>query len=177
MKTTKKLGIIILSLGVLIPLLRIVGFLFKIEIGFYFEWLPSPIVLIPLGIVLLLMSPINNWYQKNRMSPQESSESQSQHESQRNPYQKWIFIVIVGVTLTLPFHYIPSRLTAFPKNSLTFSHTIITEDFISSVIKRYNNASFVEKVAMRNEPVVRKLLEQGIISETTETTNTNEYSY
>ena len=61
----------------------------------------------------------------------------------------WIIVVIVLLLgLTLPFHYIPTRMTMFPKNGLTFSYTLITEEDIESIITRYNNASFFEKQAM-----------------------------
>lgn len=83
----------------------------------------------------------------------------------KNPYLKWIIIIAVVLIITLPFHYIPSRMMMFPKNSLTFSYTIITEDDISSIIDRYNNASFFERQAINNEPIVRKLMEKGIIVE------------
>jgi predicted transcriptional regulator YheO len=56
----------------------------------------------------------------------------------------------------------------FPKNNLTFSYTIITEDYVEKLIDRYNNASFFEKQAINEEPIVRKLMEQGIIYEKNE---------
>lgn len=76
----------------------------------------------------------------------------------------WILVILLLILgATLPFHYIPSRGMIFPKNSLTFSYTIITEDDINTIISRYNKASLIEMQAINNEPVVRKLMEQGII--------------
>ena len=78
----------------------------------------------------------------------------------------WFFIVIVIVLgLTLPFHYIPSAFMVFPKNNLTFSYTFITQSDISDIINRYNSASIFQREAMNNEPIVRKLMEKGLIYE------------
>lgn len=76
---------------------------------------------------------------------------------------KWIFVLLILLALSLPFHYVPSRMMVFPKTELSLSYTIITENDINSIIKRHNEAGILEKLAMKNEPVVRKLLERGII--------------
>ncbi len=76
-----------------------------------------------------------------------------------------IIFALVLLGITLPFHYVPSHLKVFPKNNLTFSHTIILQSDIDDLIIRYNNASVFEKKTMRNEPFVRKLMEEGIIIE------------
>jgi len=85
-----------------------------------------------------------------------------------------LIIIIVGLALTLPFHYILSEGMMFPKNNLTFSYTFITVSDIDNLIERYNNANSLEKLAMNNEPIIRKLLEKGIICDkqiSEETTN------
>ena len=64
---------------------------------------------------------------------------------------------------TLPFHYVPSRSRVFPKDHLTFSYTLITEDDIENLIKRYNEGSFFEKLSLQEDALVKKLLENGII--------------
>ena len=69
----------------------------------------------------------------------------------------------IPIFFFLSFHIIPSRLKVFPKDNLTFNNTIITEGDISELIKRYNNASFFEKAAIRNEALPKKLIEKGII--------------
>jgi len=97
---------------------------------------------------------------------QKPDESKPNNQDKKNSYFKWALIFFIIIVLTLPFHYIPSRGMVFPKNSLTFSYTIITEYDINSIIERYNNSSFLERQAMNNEPVVRKLMEKGIIVET-----------
>lgn len=53
----------------------------------------------------------------------------------------------------------------FAKNSLTFSNTIITQSTIDELIERFNNASFFEKQTIRNENLVRKLMEEGLLTE------------
>lgn len=78
---------------------------------------------------------------------------------------RWIIIIAFALILTLPFHYVPSRMMVFPKNSLTFSYTFITEDDINSIIDRYNNTDIFERQAINNESIVRKLKEKGIIVE------------
>jgi len=72
-------------------------------------------------------------------------------------------IIIVLIGATLPFHYIPSRLLAFPKDQLTFSNTFITEADIENIINQFNNASLFERVAMLNDPFLKKLKEKNII--------------
>jgi hypothetical protein len=69
----------------------------------------------------------------------------------------------IPIFFLLSFHIIPSRLKVFPKDNFTFSNTIITEDDISGLIQRYNNATFFEKAAIRNEALPKKLIEKGII--------------
>ena len=76
-----------------------------------------------------------------------------------------IILAFVLLGLTLPFHYVPSHLKVFPKNNLTFSHTLILQSDIDALILRYNNASLFEKKTMRNEPFFRKLMEEGIVLE------------
>jgi hypothetical protein len=53
----------------------------------------------------------------------------------------------------------------FPKENLTFSNTFIFEENINKIINRYNNASLLEKQAIKQEPLYRKLMEKGIIVE------------
>lgn len=102
--------------------------------------------------------------------PQKEAESnkntaKGNGKTNKNPYLKWIVLIVVMLALSLPFHYVPSRMTMFPKNSLTFSYTIIKEADIKDIIKRYNDASFFQKQAMNNEPLIRKLMEKGILVE------------
>lgn len=95
----------------------------------------------------------------------ESNQNETKDKTNKNPYLKWIVLIAVILGLALPFHYVPSQLTMFPKNSLTFSYTIITKDDINDIIDRYNDASFFQKQAMNNEPFIRKLMEKGILVE------------
>ena len=88
-----------------------------------------------------------------------------ENHNNKNPYIIWTIIIVAILALTLPFHYIPSRMMMFPKSNLTFSYTIISEDDINSIIERYNNASLFQRIAMNNEPIIRKLMEKGILLE------------
>jgi hypothetical protein len=78
-----------------------------------------------------------------------------------------IYFVILSIFLliTLPFHYIPEQLMVFPKDHWTFSHTIIFQSDINSIIERYKKASFFEKISIREEPLTKKLMEKGLIIE------------
>ncbi len=78
------------------------------------------------------------------------------------------FSLLFGIPIffSLTFHTIQSRLKVFPKDNFTFSNTIITEKNIKEVIDRYNNATFFEKNAIRNEALIKKLIQQGIIGPT-----------
>ncbi|PWH85239.1 hypothetical protein [Brumimicrobium oceani] len=79
-----------------------------------------------------------------------------------------LLIVIVGVTL--PFHYVIEEGSAFPKANLTFKNTFITSSDVKAIIKRYNQASFMEKMQIRKDPFIETLFEKGIL---TESTNSN----
>ena len=81
-------------------------------------------------------------------------------------YVKLLFLVLVLVGLTLPFHYVLNSLAMFPKEQLTFSNTFITESDIESIIERYyNSANVFSQQAVANEPLVRKLIERRIIKD------------
>ncbi|MDA3909928.1 MAG: hypothetical protein PF448_01050 [Bacteroidales bacterium] len=75
----------------------------------------------------------------------------------------WIAVILGLFVVTLPFHYVPSAFMVFPKNELTFSHTIITENYIDDLIKRMNEASYQQQQAICNDPLVLKLMEKGLV--------------
>ncbi len=77
----------------------------------------------------------------------------------------WQLTIAVILILILPFHYVPSKMMMFPKNDLTFSYTIITKNDIEMVLDRFDIASNFEKEAINNEPIMRKLMEKGLILE------------
>jgi hypothetical protein len=84
--------------------------------------------------------------------------------SNNKSYLGFITLVIIVLLATLPFHYIfYGSLKVIPKDNFTFSNTIITEDDVSKIISRYNDENFIGKIGMRNEPLVKKLLENGIL--------------
>lgn len=51
----------------------------------------------------------------------------------------------------------------FPKENISLSNTFIFKDDIKKLIKRYNDASLLEKLSIRQEPLYRKLMEKGFI--------------
>lgn len=78
-------------------------------------------------------------------------------------YIRYVIIIAIGLLITLPFHYVPQQLMVFPKDHFTFEYTIITQEDIEKIIERYNKSNFMEKAAMNNEEIVRKLKEHGLI--------------
>ena len=90
-----------------------------------------------------------------------------QHQAvvrKKNKNLKWIIISIIILGLVLPFHYVPAALMVFPKDNFTFSYTIITQDDINQLLKRYNDCESVfQQQSIRNEPLFRKLSEKGLI--------------
>jgi hypothetical protein len=104
---------------------------------------------------------------KNSNFKYDKSKAVTAHDTTKttnsNSYIRWILFVLVVLGLLLPFHYIPCQMMVFPKNSLTLSYTIITQSDIDQIVERYNDANFFEKQAINNEPIVRKLMEKGII--------------
>ena len=49
------------------------------------------------------------------------------------------------------------------KGHFTFSNTLIFQDDIDKIIKRYNSANFIERQVIRQEPLFKKLIEKKII--------------
>jgi hypothetical protein len=51
----------------------------------------------------------------------------------------------------------------FARDHLTLENTIITSDTVYKLITKYNNENFYEKVQMQAEPLLKKLMDEGII--------------
>ena len=52
----------------------------------------------------------------------------------------------------------------FPKDHFTFKNTIITQEDLDDIIKRYNKSTNIfQQNAMNNDPFLRTLREQSII--------------
>jgi hypothetical protein len=84
--------------------------------------------------------------------------------SKFKPYHFLIFAVIV-LCLTLPFHYVPSRLLVFPKDHLTFENTFVFPSDLKKIQKRFHEASLLEKLSISQEPFVKKLIERTLEDE------------
>ena len=91
----------------------------------------------------------------------------------------WAIVLLIGVIIiaALPFHYLPDHMMVFPKENFTFSNTFVFQSDVNNLINRYNNASFIEKISMRKDPLVRKLMEKGIIREENNSDSYNSDNY
>ena len=76
----------------------------------------------------------------------------------------WIFVPLITIVIgfLLSFHILPGY-TIVPKEHLSFDKTFITEKDISNLVKRYNNASWVERQTIEQESLTKKLIETGFI--------------
>lgn len=83
----------------------------------------------------------------------------------KESYSGWILFLFISVGLTLPFHWSLDYGVVFPKEHLTFSNTFFTNEDVAIIIERYNDANFLEKQTISQEPFFRKLIEKGIIIE------------
>jgi len=92
----------------------------------------------------------------------QSNEGNKKRKSKRKQIA-WAISAAVIVFIALGFHIAPEYGMIFPKDRLTFSNTFITSKDVNDVIRRYNNASIFERYAIEQEPLVRKLLEKGMI--------------
>ena len=73
-----------------------------------------------------------------------------------------VICVIILISL-FSFHFIPSRMMIFPKEHLTLKKTILTDESLNKLIDDYNNSNVFDQMIMRNDPLVKKLLEKGVI--------------
>ena len=80
-----------------------------------------------------------------------------------------IFFQFVFINITrndvfnTPLKETISNIKAFPKDNMSLRNTFIFQDDIDKLIKRYNDASLLEKMSIRQEPLTRKLIEKGLI--------------
>ena len=97
--------------------------------------------------------------------PMQNKKSNVVVNSSNRRFQRFVVILVIVLGLTLPFHYFPYAGMVFPKNNLTLSNTFITNDDIKLIVDRYNAANNDEKLAMKNEPFFRKLMEKGLVKD------------
>ena len=84
------------------------------------------------------------------------------------------FLLLLILGATLPFHYVFSHgslAAVFPKSNLTFSNTIITQEDIDNLVRRYNNAGLLEQAAMEQDPLIKKLKENDFIRDAKKNTD------
>jgi len=86
----------------------------------------------------------------------------------------FIVLIILVLLATLPFHYIDvgGDFKVIAKDHFTFENTYIDKDDINKIIARYNEGNFFEKMAIQNEPLFKKLEENGYIIDPSKKQNT-----
>jgi tetratricopeptide (TPR) repeat protein len=86
-----------------------------------------------------------------------------------NSINKFFIQLLIGgaivLILALCFHvYIGNAgFKIFPKENLTLSRTIITQEYIDKIIDEYNNAGLTDKIKLGNDTFFQKLMNEGII--------------
>ena len=110
---------------------------------------------------------------KNEGDTSYSSSSGEQKNMESSPIRldkkiiKYIIITVVVLIALLPFHFAIGYgnfgIKIFPKDHLTFEHTIITGGDVQRLITRYNNANIFDRLQIQNEQFFKKLMEEGII--------------
>jgi hypothetical protein len=81
---------------------------------------------------------------------------------------KYGIVLIVLLISTLSFHFVFNKWLfpdIFPKEHLTFTNTFVTQSDINKLIRRYNDSSPLERVASKQAPLFKKLMEKGYIIE------------
>lgn len=91
-----------------------------------------------------------------------------------------LLILVLSVLASLFFHFVFTNIerddvfdtpvietiqniNVFPKENISFSNTFIFRDDIKDLIKRFNDADFIEKISISQDPLHRKLMEKGFI--------------
>ena len=125
--------------------------------------------IITLSIIILILGGYYlDKYSKKVLRKRRGLDNEIEIQKEKKADTKYLIaIIIIGIIATLPFHYVSykGQFTIFPKNQFTFSNTIVTDEDIENLVKRYNDASVIEKQAINSEPLMRKLREEGIIIE------------
>jgi hypothetical protein len=88
-------------------------------------------------------------------------------------YLGLIFLLLVFLLATMPFHYViySDKIRVYTKASLTFNHTLVTEEDVYDLLERYNNADFFERRIIYDEPLFRMLVEKRLIATKNEDSN------
>lgn len=81
-----------------------------------------------------------------------------------DPISVMVFVLIITLSSTLPFHYCPSRECVMLKTSLSFKYTVVEEEDISKLIKNYNSANVEDRIIIGSESLYKNLVEEGIIT-------------
>jgi len=76
--------------------------------------------------------------------------------------------IVVGFSLFFHVLFLNGDFSVFPKDHITLSNTFLTQKDVSTLIDRYNNASFMERNAMEQDPLFRKLQEKKVIIDNSE---------
>ena len=162
----------IIALWVLLSLL--VGYIGKVREGKFFPAFISSLVLSPIiaGFLTLLMprkipkgqTTVPELKQEPITINEPTIPDTSKVKKPSMPgYMKLGIVIFILLALTLPFHYVPEELKMFPKERLTLNHTFIFQSDIDRLVKKYNDGNLFEKASMLNDPLYKKLMEEGLI--------------
>ncbi len=94
---------------------------------------------------------------------EQQNQQQPVQQVAKPAYGVWLSAIGILLFLTLPFHYVPGELRMFPKEHFTFSNTFISKEDVDALLKRFNEASILERSKIMDEPLFKKLSEKGII--------------
>ncbi len=95
----------------------------------------------------------------------DNSNQPNSSQVSNNSYVGWLLTIVVLLLATLPFHYVfYDGIEIFPKDNFTFSNTFVTVEDIDILIKRHNEANFLDQASIRSESLHKKLMERGIIT-------------
>jgi hypothetical protein len=117
-------------------------------------------------IFLIILAAFKLFYLFNM--PIVTDNDSEQIAKQRRWILSWrISVAIIIFISALSFHIIlgNDRFFLISKKELTFSNTFITISTIEDIVKRYGEASFLEKQSFHNDPLFRKLMEENYIEE------------
>ena len=91
-----------------------------------------------------------------------STEQEQKSSNKRFPLMRIILIIALGYFI-LAFHIAPGYGKVFMKEKLTLMYTVVTEEDVDLIIKRYNSAHPYERWEMDKEPFVKALRRVGIL--------------
>ena len=132
------------------------------------------------GVVLIIKGLIKTFSRVQEKLEKEKTTVVVKEKNVKKIFLVTIVLALVGIGLTLPFHYVPdveekidhetgrtyqlsNGYHIFPKERLTFKDTFIGNETIQREVNRYNNANYLQRQAIEAEYLHIKLKEYGLI--------------